>query len=233
MDAFGGPGELLLDCSRRGDIEGVRWRLLLNNSIINYRCEESGASALMIAARKGHEEIVEILLANGADVHLIDRHGDNALFYAVGSNNETTLKLLLCTGVDVNYCTFSGYSALAKACLWGQEKHACILLDAGADMRLPKIRARPHLYGHGATFYMSEKKEDVVIRHAKTIHIRMLTLQQKAWLCLLVSLNDESIQLLPMIVRDNLQHWTQTFRDEQLTKEEREHDCWAFLSRIT
>ena len=47
-----------------------------------------GGTPLHWAARKGHQEIVELLIANGANVNAQDEDGGTPLFYT--SNREIT-----------------------------------------------------------------------------------------------------------------------------------------------
>ena len=55
-------------------------------------CDSGGCSALMKAAEQGYLEVVQLLLAHGADLYLRDQGGSTALDMAVG---EEVRELLL------------------------------------------------------------------------------------------------------------------------------------------
>ena len=56
----------------------------------------------MYAAQEGHEEILRLLLENGADVNAKDRSKKTALHMAADKGHVSTLKLLLKNGADIN-----------------------------------------------------------------------------------------------------------------------------------
>ena len=61
-----------------------------------------GRTALMTAARTGDVAAVEVLLANGADVHATDdTHGQTALMWAAAENNAGVVDTLVRAGADV------------------------------------------------------------------------------------------------------------------------------------
>ena len=52
------------------------------------------STALHTATGMGHEEIAELLIANGADVNAMDDNGDTPLDYATAANRTETADLL-------------------------------------------------------------------------------------------------------------------------------------------
>ena len=54
--------------------------------------------------KKGNKEIVELLLAKGADVHVKTNDGRTVLHRAVEKGNKEIVQLLLANGADVNEC---------------------------------------------------------------------------------------------------------------------------------
>uniref|UniRef100_A0A8C2SIV4 KEN domain-containing protein n=1 Tax=Capra hircus TaxID=9925 RepID=A0A8C2SIV4_CAPHI len=98
-----------------GKVEALRF-LYSNGAEVNLhrktledqeRIKKGGATALMDAARKGHVDVVEILLHEmGADVNARDNRGRNALIYALLNSDDEKVKavtrLLLDCKVDVN-----------------------------------------------------------------------------------------------------------------------------------
>jgi cytohesin len=63
---------------------------------------EQGLTLLHAAAAGGHTQIVDLLLANGSDVHSQTQAGYTALHYAVAGNHRQLAELLLANGADIN-----------------------------------------------------------------------------------------------------------------------------------
>ena len=94
-------------------------------------CDET----LLVHATKAEDpdlEVVELLLAHGADVNAIsrDHRGESALSYAAARGLPLT-KLLVDSGADVNIASGSG-TALTAACWKGDLSVAEFLLERGA-----------------------------------------------------------------------------------------------------
>lgn len=58
-------------------------------------------STLMMAALKGNDRMVQLLVKNGADINSQDSIGQNSLSYAVIKNNTTTVELLVGHGARI------------------------------------------------------------------------------------------------------------------------------------
>jgi ankyrin repeat protein len=56
----------------------------------------------MVAASKGHESVVEILLQEGANIEAVDENGCTALMYAAMVDHESIVKLLLANNANIN-----------------------------------------------------------------------------------------------------------------------------------
>ena len=83
----------------------------------------------MGAASRGHNVIVERLLAAGAKVHLKDEYGNTALKWAVRRGRAGVVKRLLAAGAKVNLNT-----ELVGAASRGYAGVVRCLLAAGADV---------------------------------------------------------------------------------------------------
>jgi len=70
-------------------------QLLLEHGInINHQEKDGGQSALIIAAKAGHEQSCKLLLKFKADPLLVDKQGLSALQWAQRNNHDAIIKLL-------------------------------------------------------------------------------------------------------------------------------------------
>lgn len=93
-----------------------------------------GLAALMVAAGRGHAEIVELLLAAGADPHLMEASmGATALHKAAQGGNENVIRLLINHGAFVDQQSpILGNTPLIDAVLHRHESAVNLLLEHGA-----------------------------------------------------------------------------------------------------
>ncbi|XP_068102032.1 mitogen-activated protein kinase kinase kinase 19 [Hyperolius riggenbachi] len=71
-----------LEAAAEGDVEEVRRRLDCEPGLVNAQHPESGDTALIVAARENHPEVIAILLEYGADVTLYNTSRQTALHVA-------------------------------------------------------------------------------------------------------------------------------------------------------
>lgn len=97
--------------------------------------DAQGTTALMFAAQRGFTEIVDLLLARGADVNLHRRQfGTTALMFAAAANQVAVVRQLLEQQVDLNATNEDGSTALMGATLAGATEIVELLIAAGADV---------------------------------------------------------------------------------------------------
>ena len=72
-------------------------------------------TALMLASEKGHTSVVDLLLANNADLEILTTRRCSALFYGVKSNSPAVVKVLLDKGADVKQKTLDGKNIIQFA----------------------------------------------------------------------------------------------------------------------
>lgn len=77
----------------------------------------TGDAALMVAARKGQESCIKLLLDGGANVNLQTKYGLIALIQAVVHGHESCIRLLLNAQADLNVTFRDGVSALHMAAM--------------------------------------------------------------------------------------------------------------------
>lgn len=78
-------------------------------------------TALHIAAKVGHDDVVHALLREGADPNITNIHGDTPLHCACRRNHVRTAQRLLCAGTGAQTPNKAGQTpaAQAKLLLWG------------------------------------------------------------------------------------------------------------------
>ena len=107
-----------------------------------------GYTPLLLAARQGHLESAQLLIAAGADVDDTSGYGTSALVVVAhsahipGRRHTAVGKLLLEHGADPNAAA-AGYTAIHAALLTGQSELVETLLAHGADPNLPLTKGTP------------------------------------------------------------------------------------------
>jgi ankyrin repeat protein len=121
-----------------GDLSKTKTLLMLGANV--NATDVRGYSALMIAeactTRPGRPELVELLIAKGAEVNLRARDGRNALMYAAKNGDSKAVKALLKKGASVNIADNEGETALMEAVNFSCDEDTIrALVDAGADLK--------------------------------------------------------------------------------------------------
>ena len=99
---------------------------------------ESGKTALMLAAFGGKVNIIKELRNNGATYEKVDKSGCTVLHYAVDGGNLDSIQWFLMDGVEVNARdTASGWTPLLRAASVGGNKDiAELLIKFKADINI-------------------------------------------------------------------------------------------------
>ncbi len=91
-----------------------------------------GESALMLAAREGANQVLEVLLsARGVNLDLRARNGDSALMIAAFKKNKVAVEMLLAKGAKVNH---DGWTPLHYAAAAGDTEIVQLLLSKSAEV---------------------------------------------------------------------------------------------------
>ena len=127
------------DAELDGVLELARNRQSLLTRFLD-RKDESGHTALMLAARRGRGKMVHILLQAGAGIAATTRDGCSLLHLAVESRDIDTINHILAAGAVVSHPDeLEGNTPLHTAALIGAPTIVEILIAAGADVSARNI----------------------------------------------------------------------------------------------
>ena len=98
--------------------------------------DQYGASALVLSAKAGLTDIVQILLDSSVNVDAADAWGKTALHRASAAGRTDIVNVLLASGADVDSVDRSGSTPLMTALAKGQNSIVSTLLAHGADVNI-------------------------------------------------------------------------------------------------
>lgn len=109
--------------------------LLNQGAIINMQDKENGCTPLLLAVKKAHAKVIDVLLEKGADVNKPSKFGYTPLMIAAELGLMKITQKLLKRGAKVNVSTIDGVKTpLLSALMKRHISVAKLLLDAGADV---------------------------------------------------------------------------------------------------
>jgi hypothetical protein len=183
------PGlNLFMQAAGKGD-----WDVLIKEgdkgADINAK-DETGWTALMLAAEQCHEPVVQQLLAWKAKVNLKDDRGDDALMGAASAYcfepstrkaQAEIIKLLVAHGADPNTANHLGLTPLMLISAYGNEDATKVLIDAGAAVssrdasgKTPLDHAQDMLKKNKDSWWADESQQIVYMLEENQNRIRPL-----------------------------------------------------------
>ncbi len=137
----------LLRAIANKDLGQAKELIRANKKLVNAtQYSDIGGSPLMVAGLVGDIDIVEFLIANGADLNAQDEdYGLTPLMYAVFGQSVPVIERLLKAGANINKINRRGRSALHYAVAKMNEPIVKQLLEAGIDMEVADIEHRTPL----------------------------------------------------------------------------------------
>ena len=125
----------LLSACGASDLFKVR-QLIKEGCNVNTRSGEYGRTPLMEAAIRGHNQVVEELVREGAHVNVKDEYQLTALCHASRWGHCSVLKTLCAAGADTNVQNQWGVTPLMGAAWEGSDEMVCELIRAGASVNV-------------------------------------------------------------------------------------------------
>ena len=118
------------DAARQGDIAKIETLLTKNPELVNAR-DNRDCRPLHFAVNEGHQKMVELLLAKGADIHAKDVDGDEPIHWAAYAGRTEVAALLLRKGAKINARNNNGGTPLDWAIEREHDETAKFLLSKG------------------------------------------------------------------------------------------------------
>ncbi|KAI1262306.1 hypothetical protein F5Y18DRAFT_155535 [Xylariaceae sp. FL1019] len=125
-------GDTLLWTAEEGNKELVGLLLEKGAGVYLELRNDMGETPLVCAARKGHREVVQLLLDAGANIEVQNFRLWTPLLSAVNERHITTVQLLIHRGANIEAEDFDGWTPLMTAAQFGQTHIAQLLIDHGA-----------------------------------------------------------------------------------------------------
>ena len=126
----------LMIASINGDLPLVRTLVLKNKAQLDH----ISWTPLHYACAKGHLDIAQFLIANGAKVDSLNLGGTTPLMMAVQSGNELLVKLLLDKGANLQLRNAEAITAIDIADIYGKPE-----ISEGLRSRWLKLYKQPYL----------------------------------------------------------------------------------------
>ena len=130
----------LLDLAESGELEAIRELLATNEQVdINSR-DEAKWTALMLAAKEGHDAVVELLLDAGANIYLVNDAKETALHVAAKNGEAEAARLLLESGSPLTPRDAERRTALFRAI---ENRHAetIEMLQSAAQASVDRVHS--------------------------------------------------------------------------------------------
>ena len=123
--------------------------LLENGASVHARCIEDDDTPLFAAVQSDlfpADDIVELLIAAGADVNAVDGNDFSVLYTAAQNGRAKTVSQLIAAGADVHKICTGRFTPLAGAGLVRKVRNYAPLLRAGATILLEDLSFRSDAY---------------------------------------------------------------------------------------
>jgi len=133
------------EAAAKGDLAKVKAFLKKDAKLIDAD-DKNNKEPLHWAAEKGHLQVVEFLISQGADVNAKNVADETPLHYSAGYGYKDIVKLLVSKGAAVNEKTKQGHTPLSYATMRNQVDIMKFLIAKGADVTVTSQNASTLLH---------------------------------------------------------------------------------------
>ena len=174
--------------------------LIINDNVILYDDENINftfESALLEAAKAGHNEAVQFLLKSGVDVHHCNKEGTTALMLASEGEHKQVVQTLVSAGANLNIQDNEGWTALMRA---SEHNHLAIvntLIQHGADPNLQKSNGSNALMI--ASFHGHYDIVQVLLQQKTDINYQ----RKDGWTALMLASQNNHMQVIELLLKEN------------------------------
>ena len=130
----------LLEAVKDGYLQGAE-QMLLRKSDVDVR-DQNGRTALFLAAIRGDEDFVEMLLRYNPKIGAVDNYGSSPLYYAAAANNAGVIEMLVAKGADLNLSNRQGLTPLMVAASRGHLDAVGMLVELKSDVEMTDFTGR-------------------------------------------------------------------------------------------
>jgi len=123
----------IFSAAAKGEITQIKLLLKAQPELVNEK-DGRGGTPLHIAAYRGHNEIIDLLISKGADVNQKDNYGYTPLHLAVLGRKTVSAELLLSKGAHANSKGRNGEILLIAAARIGDMEMIKLLIENSADI---------------------------------------------------------------------------------------------------
>lgn len=117
----------------KGDLAGVKKILAEKPDSVNSK-DKDGKTPLHLAVQSGNKDVIEFLLAQGAEIDAKDNKENTPLHNALALRRAGIARFLLSKGADVKIKDKDGMPAIAYALMGGLKELLVPILDSGQDV---------------------------------------------------------------------------------------------------
>lgn len=143
VQATDGSGQTALIAAAYGNHVAVAEALIAAGADVNVQDQTQQSAYLIATSEVGDDpRLLQLTLANGADVTSLDSYNGTGLIRAGERGFPAITAVLLSTGIDVNHVNRPGWIALHEAIIYstGGQSHVDtvrLLIEGGSDVNLP------------------------------------------------------------------------------------------------
>ena len=174
----------LLSAAQSGDLQALD-DAISKKPYLDVRDTRDGLTALMLAARRGHVDVIRRLVDAGADINARTQQGSTALKHALDFDRLDSVLCLIELGADVNTRLTAGWTPLMFALRSGNNRDAIMdaPINAGADMEATNDlgydvfylaeqdeRTKTHIHGLVDRLHAAHKRQQLRAQRATNNH---------------------------------------------------------------